>query len=104
VQFITKVDKMGYGQSKEDASHNNIAIAEVHSVTGQVDTKLNYFGIILLVISVVLVLFLLYFIYNKCRQCIQSWLQKAVARVQPATVVVHREQAQPQPKQQPVIY
>lgn len=79
---------MGLGPSKDDKSQNsNIAIAQVQSLSGQVESKLNYVGIGLLVIGVVLLIIFLYVLRAKCKRHVNSWLRKTVESLPPPTAI-----------------
>lgn len=78
---------MGYNLSKEEKEpSNNIAIAQVQAVSGQVETKLNYLGIVLIIISVILGVLFCYAVRTKCRRAAKRWLRRAVADLPPPTI------------------
>lgn len=78
---------MGWSQSKEENkdSHNAVAIATVQNLSSQVENKLNYVGIGLIIVGIVLLFALCYFIRNKCRNCANKWLTKSVSKLPPLT-------------------
>lgn len=81
---------MGYGQSKEDTQ--NIAIAQVTTLSGQVDAKLNYVGIGLIVVGIIMSVIICYGVRAKCRRIATSWVRKAVEKLPPTTVRVESTQ------------
>lgn len=76
---------MGNYQNKE-----NIAIAQAQVVAGQqLENKLNYFGIILVIIAAIMGILLCYAIKRGCAGHAREWLRKEVPGIlarQPGTV------------------
>lgn len=67
---------MGYAQSKQEPN-KNIAIAQAISENStQFETKLNTFGIIIIVIAILLTIVVCYGIRLQCHRKIRSWLRK----------------------------
>lgn len=87
---------MGGGQSQEESKQANIAIAQVQTMSGQVEAKLNYCGIALMVVGAILVIWFCYAVRTKCRRAAKRWLSKAVADLPPTAIKV---QPAPQPIQ-----
>lgn len=89
---------MGYNQSKpEDKnSHNAIAIAKVENLSSQVESKLNYVGVGLIILGIISVIFLCYFVRNRCKQCARNWVQKTVGNLPPTAIRVHNVPVAPQ--------
>lgn len=79
---------MGGGQSQEDNKQTNIAIAQVQTMSGQMETKLNYLGITLIVIGAILIIWFCYAVRTKCRRTAKRWLSKAVADLPPTAIKV----------------
>lgn len=79
---------MGWSQSKEEQanSHNTIAIAKVENLSNQVESKLNFVAIGLIVIGVISIIIMCYFIRAKCKQCARSWVQKTVGNLPPTAI------------------
>lgn len=88
---------MGWGQSKpEKDSHDTIAIAQVQNLSGQVEAKLNYVGIGVIILCVVLTLLLLYLIRSKCKQCARTWVTRTIEKAAPPLAVVRVQRDPPQ--------
>lgn len=95
---------MGYNQSKEkeENAHNTIAVAKVEMMSNQMELKINYLGIGMIVVGVLLAVFLCFLIRAKCKQRAQAWLEKAVNKV-PLTSV-RAQVPENQAVKQPTLY
>lgn len=95
---------MGLSQGKQEAdnSHNAIAIAKVENLSTQVESKLNYVGIGLIILGVCLCIFFCYFVRSRCKQCAKAWVQKTVGNMPPTAIRIHGGPLTPQqnPQQQ----
>lgn len=88
---------MGLSQGKEENnSHNAIAIAKVENLSNQVESKLNYVGIGLIALGIILLLAICYFVRMKCKQCARSWVQKTIGNLPPTAIKVHTVASPPQ--------
>ncbi|XP_073959739.1 uncharacterized protein [Choristoneura fumiferana] len=89
-EHLSVIGIMGWGQSKDEEkeSHNTVAIAQVKNFSGQVESKLNYVGIALIVICAVLTVLLLYIIRRKCKDYTQSWVRRAMEKASPPLAAV----------------
>lgn len=88
---------MGWGQSKtEEHETNNIAIAQVQTISNQMESKLNYVGIGLIVLGALLVILLCYAVRTKCRNYARTWVRKTVADLPPTSIRVQNTQAHPE--------
>lgn len=83
---------MGYNQSKEQ-----VIAAQIVSSQGQVETKLNNYGFMLMALVALVIFLLVIWAWRKCNKGVKSWVKKqiTIANLQPPVVRVHTVQQQP---------
>lgn len=103
---------MGFGQSKnqnQEQEAQNVAFAQAIAGSTHVDNKLNYFGIVLIVIVVLLAIIFCYGIRLQCQKKVRNWLRKGAVGVGLSPPVIQVQAARPataaqQPVQPTAVY
>lgn len=87
---------MGHSQSSADKNEANAQAQVINNVT-QVETKLNYVTIVLIVIACAFLIIIIYTLRRQCLKKTQSWLRKELNKAG-GPAPLQRVQVQPAPQ------
>lgn len=87
------------GSSYSGQTQDNIAIAQAKAVSsqGQVESKIEIFGAILIAILILLAIVLCYGIRLRCQNRVRSWLRREIVTTLPPVYKIQAPQQQQTP-------